>query len=50
MSDFVEVAQLDKIPPGSSSFVRVGDKSIALFLPERGLVCKTDKRRETKRQ
>jgi nitrite reductase/ring-hydroxylating ferredoxin subunit len=31
MSEFVEVAQLDQIPPGTSSFVRVEDKSIALF-------------------
>ena len=31
MSEFVEVAQLDQIPPGTSSLVRVGDKSIALF-------------------
>jgi nitrite reductase/ring-hydroxylating ferredoxin subunit len=31
MSEFVEVAQLDQIPPGTSSFVQVGDKNIALF-------------------
>ena len=31
MSEFVEVAQLDQVPPGTSSFVAVGDKSIALF-------------------
>jgi nitrite reductase/ring-hydroxylating ferredoxin subunit len=31
MSEFVEVAQLDKIPPGTSSFVRVGEKGIAHF-------------------
>ena len=27
----VEVAQLDQIPPGTSSFVTVGEKSIALL-------------------
>jgi 3-phenylpropionate/trans-cinnamate dioxygenase ferredoxin subunit len=31
MSEFVEVAQLDQIPLGTSRGVRVGDKSIALF-------------------
>ena len=31
MSEFVEVAQLDQIAPGTSTSVRVGDKSIALF-------------------
>jgi nitrite reductase/ring-hydroxylating ferredoxin subunit len=31
MSEFVEVAQLDQIPSGTSSFVQMGDKSIALF-------------------
>ena len=31
MSEFVEVAQLDQIPPGKKGFARVGDKSIALF-------------------
>ena len=31
MSEFVEVAQLDQVPPGRSSFVQVEDKSIALF-------------------
>lgn len=31
MSEFVEVAQLDQIPPGGSSFAQVGDKRIALF-------------------
>jgi nitrite reductase/ring-hydroxylating ferredoxin subunit len=31
MSEFVEVAQLDQIPPGTSNFAQVGDKRIALF-------------------
>jgi nitrite reductase/ring-hydroxylating ferredoxin subunit len=31
MSEFVEVAQLEQILPGTSSSVRVGNKSIALF-------------------
>ena len=31
MSELVEVAQLDQIPPGTSSFVTVGEKSIALL-------------------
>jgi nitrite reductase/ring-hydroxylating ferredoxin subunit/alkylhydroperoxidase/carboxymuconolactone decarboxylase family protein YurZ len=31
MSEFVEVGQLDQIPPGVSSFAQVGDKRIALF-------------------
>ena len=31
MSEFVEVAQLDQIPPGTSSFAQVGDKRVALF-------------------
>jgi nitrite reductase/ring-hydroxylating ferredoxin subunit len=31
MSEFVEVAQLDQIPPGTSSFAQVGDKRIVLF-------------------
>ncbi len=31
MSEFVEVAQVDEIPTGRSSFVQVRDKRIALF-------------------
>jgi nitrite reductase/ring-hydroxylating ferredoxin subunit len=31
MSEFVEVAQLDQMPPGRSSLGQVGDKRIALF-------------------
>jgi len=31
MSDFVEVAQLDQIPPGTSSVVEAGGKRVALF-------------------
>ena len=31
MSEFVEVAQLDQVPPGTSSFAQVGDKRVALF-------------------
>lgn len=31
MAEFVEVAQLEQIAPGSSKLVYVGEKSIALF-------------------
>jgi hypothetical protein len=31
MAEFVEVAQLDKIPPGSGTTVTVAAKDIALF-------------------
>ena len=31
MADFVEAASLDRVPPGTSTTVKVGDKSVALF-------------------
>ena len=31
MADFLEAAQLDQVPIGTSKFVRVADKDIALF-------------------
>ena len=31
MTDFVEAARLDQIPAGTSCFVRIADKDIALF-------------------
>lgn len=31
MADFVDVARLDQIPPGTSTVVRIGDKDVALF-------------------
>lgn len=31
MSEFVEVAQLDQIPPGTSGFALAGQKRVALF-------------------
>ena len=31
MTDFVEAARLDQIPAGTSWFVRIADKDIALF-------------------
>ena len=31
MADFVEVARVDQIPPGTSKFVRIADTDIALF-------------------
>ena len=31
MADFIEAARLDEIPAGTSRFVRIADKDIALF-------------------
>ena len=31
MADFIEAAQLNQIPPGTSIMVRVADKDVALF-------------------
>ena len=31
MADFVDAARLDRIPPGTSTVVRIADKDVALF-------------------